>query len=54
MVAIGLRKLSARREVGEFCTCMMFIDGDDVLISLRDQNTWNTFLGSELQIIIKQ
>jgi hypothetical protein len=40
MVAIGLRKPYAKTEVGDSCTCMMFMnrDGDDIVISYTIYN----------------
>jgi hypothetical protein len=56
MVAIALRKLYAKTKVGKTWNCMMFIDSRMMtgeVFLLWDQNTWNTFSGSEEQTIIK-
>ncbi len=42
-------------QVGESCTegCLLTQDGDNIVTSLRDLNTWSTFPGSEQRTIIE-
>jgi hypothetical protein len=51
MVTIGLWKPYAKTKVGESCTCSMYWPCRWLLI--MDWNTWNIFLGSKYETIIK-
>ncbi len=52
MMVTGLQKPYDKMKVGQSCTCTMFIDSVDGCWQ-QDQNTWNTFLGSEYRTIIE-